>query len=1048
MATVSYINHEFELIYPQHHSRNQQEYLEYNQSSQSFFKQDSNSNYDGNDNDSRQNYNHGHLRQHQYNGRQQQHHRRYIHPDDRHVKGSKLFFYPFMERLTALKKVEQGQLYTGQLRINQRKRLEAYVTCDELDDDIFIYGLNARNRALEGDTVIVELVDLEQVLEKKNKNEQRQREQQGPSKQKQRQISSQEEEEKSKSTDQNEERSNQNQHNDTSQLSENEKDTTNIITNSNNKNNHMESSQMHETEKDTTNKSNNNDKVYAESLENKDEEDSNNNNNNVDEGEDDYDISNNNNECDSNVTTVASLIEDDSINIKDNDTITNQDGDDNISLKQRFAGKVVHILSRHQDSFAGVLSIDYPVVASSSSSVNEITKQENQLDENRRYVWFKPNDIRVPFIRIELNEISGSIFYDPDFFKENLVEVVFLRWPITSKYPIGEVIKYLGPIGSMFTEEQAILLDYSIRDIPFDNAVTQAANEISKSIPSFEYKCRRDLRDEVVYTIDPITAKDLDDALHIKRQDDGTFEVGVHIADVSYYVKKHTSLDTEAKKRGTTTYLVGRSIPMLPAVLCERVCSLTPLTDKLTFSVIWKIDNDGNVLDTWFGRTIIRSCAKLSYEDAQKVIEGAHIPDSTIIYNVKKSELEANILNLYQLSSKMRQKRYKNGALSLNSVKLQFTLNEFNKPTEVSIFVPKEANELVEEYMLLANMSVAEKIGKEYPDTALLRCHELPIERRMEGFLKTTMELGYKFDGSSSAALQESFNDLDDKDVKEVLLTLAIQPMKRAKYFSAGTLKVNKYLHYALNVGYYTHFTSPIRRYADIIVHRQLAASLSGQEDCGYTKKTIQQIALSCNKRKDAAKNAQDANIILHLVNYLEKLSNENGPLVEDAIVINTNKNAFDVYVPKYGLEYHVNLNNLPLKQSFYNDGRLVLQWNMGIEATHERAVENYLQKKNYSNNNNNDNQCNENENDDDQNVEEEDNKILDSNMKQLMCELSALEIIDEPSIDTPRRIHSSILKKDKCIQVIDILTKLSVNLFPDKSRSPSQIHIYPINPF
>lgn len=219
-------------------------------------------------------------------------------------------------------------------------------------------------------------------------------------------------------------------------------------------------------------------------------------------------------------------------------------------------------------------------------------------------------------------------------------------------------------------------------------------------------------------------------------------------------------------------------------------------------------------------------------------------------------------------------------------------------------------------------------------------------------------------------------------------------------------------------------------------------------EDCGYTNKAIQQIALSCNQRKDAAKNAQDGSIILHLVNYLEKLPKEGGALVEDAVVIGTNKKAFDIYVPKYGLEYHVNLNSLPLKQSVYNNGRLVLQWNTGIEATHERAIESYLQKKNYNSNNSNDNQCNENENDDDDENIEEVNENHNSNMEQLINELSTLGFNDESSINTPRCIHSSILNKDKCTQVIDILTKLNVSLFPDKSRSPSQIHIYPINPF
>ncbi|CAO3639567.1 unnamed protein product [Cunninghamella blakesleeana] len=979
-------------------------------------------------------YHHSGKQKHQNNRHHQQHHqqhhqRKNIHPDDHYSRGSRLHFRPFMNRYHAIQKVEHGEFYSGQLRINYKNRMEAYVTSEELDDDIFIYGMDTRNRALDGDTVIVQLVDLEEVLEKKNKDKQFHRKLQ--------------------------EKINQQPSSSSSSSNKNEKD--------DDADDECNKKQMGDESNDT--------------YKNNGNEDDNDNVNNKDD------------ECDGNVTTIASLVEDDSINIKDNDLITKEDGEESNSLKQRYAGKVVYILSRQQDSFTGLLYIDFPL-KSPSTTTSTTTISEKINDENKKIIWFKPNDVRVPFMRIEINHAPMDILDNSDFYKSQLVEVVFLRWPITSKFPYGEVIKHIGPIGSIITEEIAILSDNSIRDRPFDNLVEQTVNEIPKSISSFEYKCRRDLRDEIVFTIDPSAAKDLDDALHIKREDDGTFEVGVHIADVSYYVKKHTPLDTEAKKRGTTTYLVGRSVPMLPTLLCEKVCSLTPLTDKLTFSVIWKMDKDGNVINTWFGRTVIRSCAKLSYENAQSVIDGGHIPESIIVYNIKKSDLETRVLDLYHLSVKMRQKRFENGALSMNSVKLQFTLDEFNEPDELSVFVSKEANKLVEEFMILANISVAQKIGKAYPQTALLRRHESPIERRLEGFLNTTLELGYDFDGSTAGTLQSSFDKLDDEDVKSVLLTMAIQPMKRAKYFSAGSIKEKKYLHYALNSKYYTHFTSPIRRYADIIVHRQLSACLSEQNDCGYTKNSILSIVTSCNQGKDNAKNAQDADIILHLVNYLEKLAKKNdGALVEEAIVINTNKKAFDIYVPKYGLEYHVLLNNLPLQQSYYDDGRLILQWEKGITATHERAMENYLSKKNnyYNNSNNhkntnnedgddddinqcdnsekkNNDQCKDSENDDD-NSNEHDVSTKDNNnegddeqeeendnteMKELIYELSLLKVIEESesSFNSPRRIRPSILNTDKSTQIIGILTKMNVNLYPVTSRSPNQIHIYPINPF
>ncbi|CAG8719638.1 1333_t:CDS:2, partial [Cetraspora pellucida] len=287
------------------------------------------------------------------------------------------------------------------------------------------------------------------------------------------------------------------------------------------------------------------------------------------------------------------------------------------------------------------------------------------------------------------------------------------------------------------------------------------------------------------------------------------------------------------------------------------------------------------------------------------------------------------------LSQRLREQRLKRGALSLGSIKLNFELDEHNNPIECNIYEHKDANQLIEEFMLLANMSVAQKISSAFPEQALLRRHAPPIERRLNDFVEHVKRLGYDIDTSSAGALQRSFNAVEDDSVREVLKLLAIKPMQRAKYFCTGTLDIAKYHHYALNVPLYTHFTSPIRRYADVLVHRMLEAALSGEKRFYLDKDAVQKTANHCNVKKDAAKNAQEQSSHLFLCVLLHNLTVQSGPVIREAIVIGVKDHAFDVLVPVFGIEKRVHLDQLPLERFIFNaeTGELALHWKQGISS-------------------------------------------------------------------------------------------------------------------
>ena len=358
------------------------------------------------------------------------------------------------------------------------------------------------------------------------------------------------------------------------------------------------------------------------------------------------------------------------------------------------------------------------------------------------------------------------------------------------------------------------------------------------------------MRGERIFSIDPDTAKDLDDALSIKANEDGTYEIGVHIADVSYFVKPNTALDRDARKRATSVYLVQRAVPMLPPTLSEELCSIVPGQDRLAFSVVFTMTKDAKVTNKWFGKTIIRSAAQLSYANAQDVIEGRVLGDVPVIPEHNAVDIEHDIRVLHDIAKELRKQRFENGALSLESLSLSFKLDETGKPIDCGQRTRVEANDLIEEFMLLTNITVAQHIAVHLPEQALLRRHDTPIERRLNNFVERAKRLGVDMDITSSGAMMRSFDAIKDPMTRKLLELLSFKATQRAKYYCAGMLDIAKYHHYALNVPLYTHFTSPIRRYADVLVHRQLESTLQstpGEAKFMMDRDAVAKVAQQCN---------------------------------------------------------------------------------------------------------------------------------------------------------------------------------------------------------
>src|SRR6478609_3168020 len=456
-------------------------------------------------------------------------------------------------------------------------------------------------------------------------------------------------------------------------------------------------------------------------------------------------------------------------------------------------------------------------------------------------------------------------------------DVVLVRiedWPKRADSPFGSVIKVLGKQGEHNTEIHAILAEYGLpADFPVE--VEVFAQKLDTSIQESEIAKRRDMRDTLTFTIDPKDAKDFDDALSFKKLENGNYEIGIHIADVSHYLQEGTILDDEAYQRGTSVYLVDRVVPMLPEVLSNFACSLRPQEEKYTFSAIFEITETSKVVNQWFGRTVIYSDQRFAYEEAQYIIETKDntIPVETSItgssYVVSDEIVEAT-LKMDQLAKIFRRNRMNEGAISFDKVEVKFNLNEEGEPEGVYFKVSKDANHLIEEFMLLANRKVAEYIGKQ-KKTFVYRIHDEPNEDKLIAMQTVIAKFGYKIDfrnkGDISKSLNQLMADVNGKKEQNLIDTLAIRTMSKAKY------STDNIGHYGLAFDYYSHFTSPIRRYPDVMVHRLLQYYLDGGKS--VDEEVYEAKCLHSSTMESLATNAERDSIKYMQVKYMQDHKDE-----------------------------------------------------------------------------------------------------------------------------------------------------------------------------
>ena len=494
---------------------------------------------------------------------------------------------------------------------------------------------------------------------------------------------------------------------------------------------------------------------------------------------------------------------------------------------------------------------------------------------------------RFAFVECQDTKMYTDIFIS----KENInnakngdkVLVEIESWPEKAGSPYGKVLKILGKPGEHNTEIHSILAQFGL-PYEFEKEVEDYASSIDTTIKEVEIKKRRDMRSDLTFTIDPKDAKDFDDALSFKNLEDGTYEIGIHIADVSHYLLPGTILDDEAYERATSVYLVDRVVPMLPEVLSNNACSLRPNEEKFTFSAVFKINNKAEIINQWFGRTVTYSDARFAYEEAQLIIEKetinegktVNIPSGISItgkpYEVKNKIAKA-ILKLNELAKILRKKRMKNGAISFDKVEVKFHLDKDNNPEGVYFKESKDANKLIEEFMLLANRSVAEFIGKQSTKkTFIYRVHDEPDDEKIAALQNIIRQFGYKIDTRDRKTTSNSLNtllkDVQGKKEQNLVDTLTIRSMSKALY---TTQNIG---HYGLAFDYYTHFTSPIRRYPDVMVHRLLQFYLD--QETSANKEQFEEKCRHSSEMESLAAQAERASIKYMQVKYMYDHQDQN----------------------------------------------------------------------------------------------------------------------------------------------------------------------------
>ncbi|KAF5740300.1 DIS3-like exonuclease 2 [Tripterygium wilfordii] len=634
---------------------------------------------------------------------------------------------------------------------------------------------------------------------------------------------------------------------------------------------------------------------------------------------------------------------------------------------KRPTGRVVGIVERslRRDAIVGFLNVKQ-LVYYREGFKKEAKKNKGLLSiSDHDYIQLTPTDPKFPKMMVlvrSLPDLINKRLHDGDLTVEmELVAARIDSWSEESPFPQAHVSHIFGRGGEVEPRLNAILFENAICCSEFSPETLSCLPHIPWEVPLEEYKNRIDLRDFCIFTIDPPTATDLDDALSVEKLSNGIIRVGVHIADASYFVLPDAALDIEAQIRSTSVYMLQRKLPMLPSLLSGNLGSLNPGVDRLAFSIFWDLNGAGDVIDRWIGRTVIRSCCKLSYENVQDIIDeengtffGNGCPQ---LYNdFEWSYVIETVKNLHKVSKTLQTKRLNDGALRLDNSKVAFLFDVNGIPYDSVLSEQKDSQCLVEEFMLLANTTAAEIISRAFPHSALLRRHPEPNMRKLKEFEAFCFKHGLELDTSSSGRFHWSLQRIreklkDDSVLFDIFISYATKPMQLASYFCSGDLKdnVNDWGHYALAVPFYTHFTSPLRRYPDIVVHRTLAAVIEAEKLCQkhkilhksqhgeeatvrcftgihFDKNTAEslegrealsaaalkhgvpcaellaEVAAHCNERKLASRHVKDACDKLYMWVLLKKKE----ILLSDARVLGLGPRFMSIYINKLAVERRI----------------------------------------------------------------------------------------------------------------------------------------------
>tara|TARA_B110000503_G_scaffold143169_1_gene242986 strand:- start:1081 stop:3246 length:2166 start_codon:yes stop_codon:yes gene_type:complete len=542
-------------------------------------------------------------------------------------------------------------------------------------------------------------------------------------------------------------------------------------------------------------------------------------------------------------------------------------------------GKVVEVIERAKTEFVGI------------------------LQKSAKFAFLVPDSKRMSVdLFIPLDKLHGA---------KNGEKVIakLTHWPGDTDSPFGEIIEVLGKPGENETEMHSILAEYGL-PIKFPDGIEAAAENLDVSIKESEIKKRKDVRKVPTFTIDPADAKDFDDALSLQKLKNGNWEIGVHIADVSHYLKEGSALDKEAYERATSVYLVDRVVPMLPEVLSNFACSLRPNEDKYCFSAIFEMSEDTKIHKQWFGRTVIHSDRRFAYEEAQEVIETG------------KGDYNEEILTLDRLAKQLRQDRFKKGSINFNTLEVKFELDEKGEPLGVFLKEQKDANKLIEEFMLLANKKVAEFVGARAEETQVqrvgdmktpkpfvYRIHDSPDPEKLQTFSEFIKKFGYRIDTTSPRGISDTLNrlmtDVHGKAEEALISQLAIRTMAKAVY-SAENVG-----HYGLGFKFYSHFTSPIRRYPDVMVHRLLQHYLDGGKAIDAVE--LEEKCKHSSEREKLATEAERASIKFMQVKFMQDKEGE----VFGGIVSGVSEWGIFVELEENKCEGMVRLRSM--KDDFYN---------------------------------------------------------------------------------------------------------------------------------